>query len=379
MYIPEQKNKSIFKTYLIYFICMALFCCVRILSARGWLLDMKYWQADIIATLIIQVLLMFALPFTLYCLFIKVKPKSVFKTCNYNKINYQTVLISIALGILLFFINIIVSSLFNGIISFTGYQTPIFLGSGQEVSYDIVYFLLDVLLVAVLPALCEEFLHRGLLLQGTKHSGFYRAIIISSVMFGLIHFDISKVFYATVLGLILGFVSVVAKNIWVPTIMHFVNNFIAVYLDYAQENKWFGSSFYEAVGEFAKSNRIVVFVTIFILLCVIVVILIYLIGLLFKQTILKRVNKAIKKVYEGENKSLRDEPIVVEKNKMIQTILENNTMLNLNYEEMKSPIEAVMPKQKDVYKTTFKDNIFLISSIVLSGLVTFFTFVWGFF
>lgn len=379
MYIPEQKYKSIFKTYLIYFICMALFCGVRILSARGWLADLKYWQADIIATIIIQIIIMFLLPLILYCLFLKVKPKSVFKTCNYNKINIQTILISLGLGILVFFVNIIVSSLFNGIISFTGYQTPIFLGGGQEVSYDFVYFLLDVVLVAVLPALCEEFLHRGILLQGTKHSGFYRAIFISSIMFGLIHFDISKVFYATVLGVIMGFVSVVAKNIWVPTIIHFVNNFIAVYFDYAQENGWFGSGFYSSINEFARSNRLVVFLTIFIILCVVVALLTYLIMLLFKQTILKRVNKAIKKVYENENKSLRDEPIIIEKNKMIQTILENNTMLNLDYEQMKSPIEAVMPKQKNVYKTTYKDNIFLIASIILSSLVTLFTFVWGFF
>ena len=76
---------------------------------------------------------------------------------------------------------------------------------------------------------------------------------------------------------------------------------------------------------------------------------------------------------------MRDEPIIIEKNKMIQTILENNTMLNLDYEQMKSPIEAVMPKQKNVYKTTYKDNIFLIASIILSSLVTLFTFVWGFF
>lgn len=63
---------------------------------------------------------------------------------------------------------------------------------------------------------------------------------------------------------------------------------------------------------------------------------------------------------------------------MLQQMLEENTMLNLNYEAMKSPIEVVMPQQKVVYKTTFKDKIFLYASMVLGGIVTLFTLVWGF-
>ncbi len=378
MYIPEQPKKSIFKTYIIYFICMALFCGVRIASANGWLSGENVRTADVISTLVIQVGIMFVLPLTLYCLLIKVKPKAVFKTCNYNKINLATVFISLGLGVLIFFINIIVSSLFNGIIAFTGYQTPIFIGVAQEVEYTFVYFLLDVVLIAVLPALCEEFLHRGIVLQGTKHSGYVRAIIISSVLFGLLHFDINKVFYATVLGLLMGFVSVVAKNIWVPTIIHFVNNFLATYLDYAQVNGWFGKGFYQMINSVLSTDMFTIFIVCFIVLCIIVVLFSYLVMHLFKQTIVKKVNTAINKVYESEDANTRNAPIMVETNKMIQTMLEDSTMLNLNYEEMKSPIDMVMPKQKSVYKTTFKDNMFLIASIFLGVLVTLFTFVWGF-
>ena len=44
---------------------------------------------------------------------------------------------------------------------------------------------------------------------------------------------------------------------------------------------------------------------------------------------------------------------------------------------MKDLLDIVLPKQKYVYKKTFKDNVFIIASIVLAGLVTIFTFVWG--
>ena len=98
---------------------------------------------------------------------------------------------------------------------------------------------------------------------------------------------------------------------------------------------------------------------------------------LFRQSILKKVNRAIQKVY-SKDKNLTDEPVLIDKGKVIHEMLENNTMINLDYEEMKSPFEVVMPKQKFVYKTNFKDNIFLICSFTLGGLITFFTFVWGF-
>ncbi len=378
MYIAEQNKKSIFKTYLIYFICMTCFCIVRIASANGWLSGVSPRLADVISTLVIQVGIMFVLPLCLYCAFIKVKPKAVFKTCNYNKINVPTVFISLGLGVIVFFINIIVSSLFNGIIAFTGYQTPIFIGVTQEVSYSFLYFLLDVVLIAVLPALCEEFLHRGIVLQGTKHSGYVRAIIISSILFGLVHFDINKVFYATILGLLMGFVSVVAKNIWVSIIIHFVNNFLATYLDYAKINNWFGSNFYEVINELLSTNMLTIFLVCFVVLVIIVLLFFYLVMHLYKQTIVRKVNNAINKVYESENLNTRNEPIMVETNKMIQSMLEDSTMLNLNYEEMKSPIDMVMPKQKKLYKTTYKDNIFLIASLFMGGLVTLFTFIWGF-
>lgn len=82
-------------------------------------------------------------------------------------------------------------------------------------------------------------------------------------------------------------------------------------------------------------------------------------------------------MYTADDRATTNSPIVIEKSKMLQEMLENNTTLNLNYEEMKSPIDVVLPKQKNIYKPTLEDNLFLISSCVLGGLVTLFTFIWG--
>ena len=376
-YTIEDNKKSIFKVFAIYYICMAVFCVIRILASTGILPQVDY--IDGIFTFSIQVGILFLLPLVLYCLFLKVKPKFVFESCNFTKMNWRVVFISIGLGVLCFFINIAVSSMFNGMISFFGYR---FGYSGSDGNYSIGNFFLQLFLVAVLPALCEEFIHRGVLLQGIKHIGFKKAILISSLCFALLHFNIQQVSYAFVIGLILGFVSVVAKNIWPAIIIHFVNNAISTYLDFASVRGWWLGDFLNNLSNtIANSNMIAVFITCVIVLIVVVALLALLIWLLYKQTIIRKVNTAINKVYFSDEYSIVDtnKPLGISDDEMIKDLLENNTLLNLDYQKMDNPINIVMPKEKSRYKAKPMDMVFLWGGIVLGGLITLFTFIWGLF
>ena len=68
---------------------------------------------------------------------------------------------------------------------------------------------------------------------------------------------------------------------------------------------------------------------------------------------------------------------MLEKNRVTQNMQENQATLDISFEEMKSPIDIVLPKQNNVFKPKYYDNLFLIGSLVLGSLVTIFTFVWG--
>ena len=371
-YTVENSQKSIFKTFAIYYICMAVFCLVRILASVGLIAGGKV--GSIVFTFVIQILILFLLPLFLYCVFLKEKPKQVFKTCNFNSINFVSILISIVIGILCFIINIAVSSLFNGILTYTGYR---FGSSGVAGDYSTPNFFLDILLVAVLPAFAEEFLHRGIVLQGTKHMGFKKAIVLSSLLFGLMHFNIQQVSYAFVIGLILGFVAVVSKNIYPAMIIHFVNNFISTYIDYASNRGWiFGDIFEKLQNALSAGNAIGIIVIVSISLIVVVVLLSLCVWLLYKQSMLRKVKKAINKVYNDYSYNY-DSPVVVDKDQEIKDLLEKNTLLNLTYKKMDNPIDIVLPKEKYRYKVKAIDNLFLWGSIMLGGLVTIFTYVWG--
>ena len=228
-----------------------------------------------------------------------------------------------------------------------------------------------------LPAFCEEFLHRGIVLQGTKHMGFKKAIVISSLLFGLLHFSIQKVFYAFVIGLVLGLVSVVAKNIWVGIIIHFVNNAFSVYLDYARANNLLFGNMLDGLSEWLMTTPFIwVFICCSLFVIALISLLILFIWLLYKQAMLGKVKRALDKAYNSSDIN-KNTNVLINKDSVFNDLLEQNTLLNLTYRKMDNPIDIVLPKEKSRYKTTFKDNIFMIGAVVLGAVITIFTYIWG--
>ena len=180
-YIEEKRYKSIYKTYLIYFIALLCFVAVRIASSLGLFGNLSSNANDLIYSVIIEVFCLFLIPLILYKTMLGVKTKSVFHTCNFYKMNFKSIVISILLGFFIYFLTILISYFFNGIIQIFGFRS-----SSVSESMTLTTYLIQIFTTALLPAFCEEFLHRGILLQGTKHIGFNKAIFISSIMFGLI-------------------------------------------------------------------------------------------------------------------------------------------------------------------------------------------------
>ena len=372
-YIAEQKNKSIFKTYLIYFIALACFVCVRILSSLGVFIDLSNNAIDIIYSSIIEIGCLFLLPLCLYCLWLKQKPKQVFKTCNFAKMNFRSVVYSILLGFFIYFFTLLLSTFFNGIITMFGYR------SSSSVSEEITLttYLIQIVTTAILPAFCEEFLHRGIVLQGTKHMSIKKAIIISSVLFGLIHLNITQVFYAIILGLIMGYTSVVAKNIWPAIIVHFMNNFMSVTNGYLMSaSKEYASIVNSIYQWFGGINLILVILLIMIATIILVFIIYLLINRIYFNSKVKKVEDAIKHAYSNSYVIKTGDPISINTADE-KDMIESTTKLNVDFNTAQGPIEIMMPKQKDIYKTTYKDNLFCKASLFLGVIITIFTFIWG--
>lgn len=105
--------------------------------------------------------------------------------------------------------------------------------SGAEPT--IVNFLIAIFTIGVLVPIAEELYFRGLLYRWFQlRMRLWPAVLISSLIFGLAHYDSLAVMISS---FILGVVNAIAmertRSIWVPIIMHMVTNGTAVLLMYA--------------------------------------------------------------------------------------------------------------------------------------------------
>ena len=79
-------------------------------------------------------------------------------------------------------------------------------------------------MVAVLAPIFEELVFRKLIIDRTIRYGELMSILFSSLAFGLFHCNLYQIFYAFVLGLILGYVYVRTGNVILTIIMHMCVN-----------------------------------------------------------------------------------------------------------------------------------------------------------
>ncbi len=378
--VDKKTGRQIFWTYFVYFLCMLAFCVVRIVSDRNLIAFDNYYEKETFYTFLIQICIMIVLPSVLIWLILGQGPKKLMQKAKVRAINFKSILICLVIGVIAFFLNIAVASLFGGIISFTGYEPAVGLGDGLAHDYSMGAFWFEVVMTAILPAICEEYMHRGLLLYEVRGIGIKKAIIISSLLFGLLHFSIDKVFYTMILGMLIAFVAVTTRSIVPAIIIHFVNNFLNVYLEFAAVKNWVGGKFYDWLNNFLTStNTMLTFLACFIFLIIVVVLLIYLIAKLFKYTTLNSVDKAIEQVYKNNQVPDDNSPIRVESSKVIEEMLVTNCTLNTDFDYVQNPIDMVLPIDKKRGKITWIYSVFLYASITLGVLVTLSTYIWGFF
>jgi membrane protease YdiL (CAAX protease family) len=97
---------------------------------------------------------------------------------------------------------------------------------------DIPQLLVGIFVIAVSPAICEELLHRGLMLKAYEKRGTFKAIVITSIYFGIFHFDITNLLGPIFLGIIIGYYVVRTNSIFAGMLAHFMNNTIAELIYY---------------------------------------------------------------------------------------------------------------------------------------------------
>lgn len=165
------------------------------------------------------------------------RKKNVVKTTRLTfKLDYKILLGVIIIGIITMFASINMTGLFNYVFSLI---SPIGLSSTLGISMtNFGEFLIVALLLAVLPAICEELVFRGIIYNGLRDKFNVKwATALSAIMFALIHLSIYKTFYQLILGVVLALIAYYTGTIFYGIIFHFINNFTIVLVNYISPTK----------------------------------------------------------------------------------------------------------------------------------------------
>ena len=365
-----MKKTNFYYANLIYFIIILGFVAIRILTYFD-VLSLKNGAEDYIFSTLLQVGLMLILPITLYSFFSK---KKISQTLNYfgvKKISVGSIFLAIAIGIIVYILNICVASFFNFVIQFFGYEK---LSSATTSSqYPLYMLFVNLAMTALLPAICEEITHRGLLLKNYSTLGFKKAIIFSGLLFGLTHLNIEQFFFASIIGFLLGFITVLCGNIIPAMIIHFMNNAINVLVSYFLATNSTFNTYYEMFfNKITTGNFFTVIISIFFVISTLFILLVFLVFKLFQTTAVKDLKKVTE---ELSRQKLREElmgevkpEIITDKVPML--IQRENKFFNIYV-----PTDSIGYPLKQQYFPPLKEKAVFYGMFTLTFLITIFSFV----
>lgn len=142
---------------------------------------------------------------------------------NSEKIN---IIVMIAFGVTLSMVTGSILSIFDGYNEYGNYEAA----SELLLRGNIVYRMFA---LGVITPVSEEIIYRGLVYNRIKMTyGKIYGIVISSLLFGVFHFNLVQGVYAFIIGMALAYCYEITGDLKIPVYIHMSINFLTVLLDY---------------------------------------------------------------------------------------------------------------------------------------------------
>ena len=115
-------------------------------------------------------------------------------------------------------------------------------------------FVVQLLIIAVLPACVEEFVFRGLIYHSYRKNGILGAAVLSGLVFGLMHLNINQLSYALLMGIVFALLVEVTGSMYSSMLAHFAANSYSVILMQLVSMTSGGSELLEQSAQAAESS-----------------------------------------------------------------------------------------------------------------------------
>lgn len=376
----DFKNKTTTNSLIPYSIIVLIFVTIRILSSDlVGAFDFLGTVGSYILNAFAQIGILFTISVFVFKGLQKAKLKQVFKFYGFKKMSWKGALYSFLLGIIVYIINVFVVTLFSNILVLLGYNYQSGTSGG---SYPFWLFLINIVTTAVLPAICEETALRGMLLHGLSSFGTTKAIIFSSILFGLMHMNIEQFFYTTAIGFALGYLTTFCDTIYPAIIIHFTNNALSTFMGFSRANGLGFEGMFTWVEYNLQNNVVIAFIFLILLFALLIILARMLVKALLKESILRKVNdmqeqimeKVVRQSFYEEVKTLSEGKVnLSEGENNLEKIISEVAIETDNSDE----ITNNMLREPTRYKPNTLTKVLLICCFVLMGLVTLATFFIG--
>ena len=176
--------------------------------------------------------LMFITPFLCSLLpavlYFSVTRENYKEVLSLNKISLSNVILIVIMAILI-----------QPIANFVSYITSyLFTNTASEAMNSIsdVPFWFFLLISAILPAIFEEVVFRGIILSGVRSAGVLKSALISGLFFGIIHLNPHQFIYAFLIGIVFALFVIYTKSIYSSILAHFIINGTQGFILYMSKN-----------------------------------------------------------------------------------------------------------------------------------------------
>lgn len=222
-----------YKTYFLVFVMMLIFstllAMITVILAGTFGITLEELQNNTIFTYC-QYLLS---PIMFLLIFVIVNRKKEYNTMEMlgvkNKVKPLHILLSIGMSVfaIVFFSQF--ASMFDLLLEKINFNPSDDLNVNNN---TVGYLLLNTLVIAIMPAVFEELIFRGIIFKSLeKEHTPTTAILLSALMFSLMHGSLQQTVFQFILGVVLGYVMYATGNIIYPMITHFFNNFLIIFID----------------------------------------------------------------------------------------------------------------------------------------------------
>lgn len=222
-------NKNLTKEFTIAdggFACL-VFICLQYIIYQVLIFIAQYINNSTVATILLYIFsFILELAFAAASYVIAYMRKTDFGTATTikSKFNWGMVGITAAIAFVCLFAFSDLTSAFVCMLQKFGYTSVV---SDIQINH-IGDYLINVFLVCIMPAICEEILFRGVVLNSLRKAGKWVSIIVSAFAFMIMHGNPDQTIHQLILGVILGLICFETRNIWATILIHFFNNFFAL-------------------------------------------------------------------------------------------------------------------------------------------------------